>query len=50
MRMTSAASASAPLDARIAELGGGRMDTPARLRKPMHAMGKAMQASKKTTE
>ena len=50
MKMTSAASAAAPLDPRIADLGGGRMDTPARQPKPMHATGKAMQANKKTTE
>lgn len=45
-----AESASAPLDARLAEPGGGRVDTPARLRKPTHAAGKTRKANKKTTK
>lgn len=45
-----AESASAPLDARLAEPGGGRGDTPVRLRKPTHAAGKARKADKRTAE
>lgn len=46
MKMTSAAFAFAPLDARLAGLGGGRVDTPARRRKPIRATGKAMKTNK----